>query len=1079
MTVPAGYRVFVGRVVQGDGPNGRFATNLSVPSADLLQVTIIKDSDGTRFPLVLGTDFDVTLLSTGDIIQLKFVSGREYSTVASTIENTANLRIGYTLEARQVYPVDQQTSIKNQSAFFAEVHEDAFDKLTNIDKQQQHDLDSSIKIVDPETGNAAGGTIPPTPDSLITFDSDNNLRLIPHDEEVITGRKVQENADDIDRLENTVIEKHPATVTIYKAVERGDGSAQSNRPTRSSIVALFQGASTTPLSFDIKNGIIMLALPPQRGERNPWTYPYDPLGVFRGIPSQAVNSSGDLVARNQTDIYACDLHGVFDLDNIGAGPSRSPVTIGEPYLHDASAVIDSVSDEVSDLRAETSDSDSVKVAFWTAADAVTPTFSNFTPGRYTFTVTKRSAGGGIASIAVTGTDAWTYGWGPPGDTFVDANHHIYLAIGDAVLDSEGNYQVDAASFPRHPIRILNRNNIIGDARASETLRYALYPMRLYRLFTQSQLDNRDLATAEARLGSTPVGGITFDRGDDTFTVTAAGGSGFVHKTLAQIDDDISTGHFLYYIDLLVEFTPDQTNQNILRGVLAYWSSNAYQHEGTLQHRVDTNLGNLAEAFSRIGVLESRPSGGGGGATAFLRIVSVNDGVSVFDSEDTLPDTMTLVLQTDTTIHTPLTVSIQGNTTVLPAIADGNSANAISAGVRVVLTFTLASDLKSALRNVANSNRGTVVFYINGSKTSGGSVERVGTFSIQIFRTLEQTFGTNNLTDILTRGLPLFMRNMFEQVLANLTPQYRPVQIFGGINGESSIPLGAMTMTEDLFDEYKKADWLYIYLGASDSAIFEVNLALSTTQHLRVPLNAMKRATGQFHYKKNYYSQSNSNLITSYIIVSVRTDRVINIVGIGLGTIGPHLLSMVAYVPSYSFDLPETSVSYITATSNGLGLMPGDYMTDSRRFPEFSARPASRDNWRHTWTNAGFSAIDYRDSPDAEVLRIADTHGFEYALYAWIIRTPGRYTVRVANVGSSAPPGVATIFGTVRRYRTGSVATDLAFFNDRTDTITFDAIAGDVIALTSPTRQSGRAGYRLEIFIPRDAVPGLTAPPPPA
>ena len=88
------------------------------------------------------------------------------------------LESGFRIDVRRVVAIDQQTSIKNQGAFFAEIHEEVFDKLTHIDQQQEFELEASVKVVNSD-GGAAGGTIENTPDTLIGFDSDGNLKSEP------------------------------------------------------------------------------------------------------------------------------------------------------------------------------------------------------------------------------------------------------------------------------------------------------------------------------------------------------------------------------------------------------------------------------------------------------------------------------------------------------------------------------------------------------------------------------------------------------------------------------------------------------------------------------------------------------------------------------------------------------------------------------------------------------------------------------------------------------------------------------------------------------------------------------------
>jgi hypothetical protein len=72
------------------------------------------------------------------------------------IDGDGDLKQDYTITIRRVLDLIQETDIRNQGAFYPEVHEDQFDKLVMIDQQQQDEIDRSIKIpesVDPSSFN--------------------------------------------------------------------------------------------------------------------------------------------------------------------------------------------------------------------------------------------------------------------------------------------------------------------------------------------------------------------------------------------------------------------------------------------------------------------------------------------------------------------------------------------------------------------------------------------------------------------------------------------------------------------------------------------------------------------------------------------------------------------------------------------------------------------------------------------------------------------------------------------------------------------------------------------------------------
>lgn len=132
-----------------------------------LEVTVKKTSTGVETTLALTTDYTVTGVgaASGTIVlvdnnQAWLSSGNGY------------LDTGYTITIKRVTALTQSTDIRNQGDFYPEVHEDAFDKLTMIDQQQQDAIGRSIKMpvtVNPATFDA----ILPSPeaDKFIKIDA--------------------------------------------------------------------------------------------------------------------------------------------------------------------------------------------------------------------------------------------------------------------------------------------------------------------------------------------------------------------------------------------------------------------------------------------------------------------------------------------------------------------------------------------------------------------------------------------------------------------------------------------------------------------------------------------------------------------------------------------------------------------------------------------------------------------------------------------------------------------------------------------------------------------------------------------
>lgn len=88
---------------------------------------------------------------------------------------------GWKITLLREVPLVQETDLVNQGPFFAEVIEDALDRLTAIDQQQQEKLDRTIIL--PVSAGADVSTELPTPAPLKTFRWD------------VTGKKLEVTDD--------------------------------------------------------------------------------------------------------------------------------------------------------------------------------------------------------------------------------------------------------------------------------------------------------------------------------------------------------------------------------------------------------------------------------------------------------------------------------------------------------------------------------------------------------------------------------------------------------------------------------------------------------------------------------------------------------------------------------------------------------------------------------------------------------------------------------------------------------------------------------------------------------------------
>jgi hypothetical protein len=114
----------------GNGSTTVFSFNFRILAATDLVVTKA-DTDGVETELVLSTDYTVSGVGS-------------YSGGSITLASA--LTDGYALTIVRQVPITQETDLRNQGSFFAETHEDVFDRLTMVAQQLQEQIDRSAKL---------------------------------------------------------------------------------------------------------------------------------------------------------------------------------------------------------------------------------------------------------------------------------------------------------------------------------------------------------------------------------------------------------------------------------------------------------------------------------------------------------------------------------------------------------------------------------------------------------------------------------------------------------------------------------------------------------------------------------------------------------------------------------------------------------------------------------------------------------------------------------------------------------------------------------------------------------------------
>jgi len=130
---------------EGSGIAGPFPYTFRIFAAtDLLVVRV--DTDGLENVLSYPTHFTVS-----DV-------GEEGG---GELTLTSVLIVGETLSIRRVRPLTQETDLRNQGAFFPEIHEDAFDHQTMLAQQLKNDLRAAAHLAESIDPDDFDTTLPP------------------------------------------------------------------------------------------------------------------------------------------------------------------------------------------------------------------------------------------------------------------------------------------------------------------------------------------------------------------------------------------------------------------------------------------------------------------------------------------------------------------------------------------------------------------------------------------------------------------------------------------------------------------------------------------------------------------------------------------------------------------------------------------------------------------------------------------------------------------------------------------------------------------------------------------------------
>lgn len=131
----------------GNGAAHVYPYTFRIQSQSHLQV-VVRDTSDVETILTLTTHYTVSGVGEGSGGNVTLVNGG-----FAWQDSDGDLLSGYVLIIRRIVPLTQGTSFRNQDDFYPESHEDALDKLTMIDQQQQREIDRAPRLpatIDPD-----------------------------------------------------------------------------------------------------------------------------------------------------------------------------------------------------------------------------------------------------------------------------------------------------------------------------------------------------------------------------------------------------------------------------------------------------------------------------------------------------------------------------------------------------------------------------------------------------------------------------------------------------------------------------------------------------------------------------------------------------------------------------------------------------------------------------------------------------------------------------------------------------------------------------------------------------------------
>jgi hypothetical protein len=159
----------------GNGTTAVFAYTFKIFNASELVVITRVNSTGVETTEALNTAYIVDGVdnASGGNVTFKFNTGNPSDPNYSTTDFRP--QTGETVVIKRVLPITQTTDYTPNDPFPAEVHEEALDKLTFINQQQQEEIDRSFKFAETDAGTASIPVASERASKYLGFDTNGDV----------------------------------------------------------------------------------------------------------------------------------------------------------------------------------------------------------------------------------------------------------------------------------------------------------------------------------------------------------------------------------------------------------------------------------------------------------------------------------------------------------------------------------------------------------------------------------------------------------------------------------------------------------------------------------------------------------------------------------------------------------------------------------------------------------------------------------------------------------------------------------------------------------------------------------------